>query len=430
MAVSKFTCPHCQYEASLIMFENVDNGILKCKRCRSKFEDPNAFGLETTYADCDSRRAVTRFPFALNGCNALIHVREGYMAFVAGNDGQRFWLEVGETRITNMPGGFQLYFVCKKPQIIWGTRDLQEFGAYGVAQLTITKSYAEAYCGIDGRVQSLEEHLREMVVDHMTDYVQDALDLNKAALLQHSDGYMNALGMLQEGVSLTKIEPRGYRNADGMTGTFPARLTSDETFVPDEPVVRTRRPVELAKAQKKTYTIREGVEEVFLRNASKLERHKAGEVIEANDQQDVGTVLRFLSKEFEFANGWGLYNQNCSAPGYYSAHGTISFYIDSTERISPLLYKAGSWDTFTEEFFSNVLKKELSIALRELMNAYVAQRGLNAERLNEGLSAMSVDLTNFLNGEGNYGKQPAFRQNGLRVNRADILHVSIYANRR
>jgi len=430
MAASKFTCPHCQYEASLLMFENVDSGMLKCKRCRSKFEDPNAFGMETTYADCDNRRAVTRFPFTLNGRNALIRVREGYLALAVGNEGQRFWLEASENRITNMPGGFQLYFICMKPQVIWGTRNLQEFGAYGVAQLSITRSYIESYCGMDGRIQSLEEHLRELVVSHMTGYVQDVLDRHSGALLQHSDGYMNALGMLEEGVSLTKIEPRGYRNADGMTGTFPARAASDELFAQEETVVRVRRPVELTKAQRKTYTIREGVEEVFIRNATKLERHKAGEVIEANVQQDVGTVLRFLSKEFDFANGWGLYNQNCSAPGYYAAHGTISFYIDSTERISPLLCKAGSWDTFTEEFFSNVLKKELSIALRELMDAYVAQRGLDAERLNESLSAMSVDLTNLLNGEGPYGKQPAFRQNGLRVNRADIMHVSIYANRR
>ena len=35
---------------------SVGGGELKCRRCRSRFEDPNAFSADTAYADCDSLR--------------------------------------------------------------------------------------------------------------------------------------------------------------------------------------------------------------------------------------------------------------------------------------------------------------------------------------------------------------------------------------
>ena len=75
MEATRFTCPHCLYEAELHMFENMANGKLKCRRCRSEVQDPNAFSAQRTYADCDSHRAVTRFPFHLNGKDAMIRVR-------------------------------------------------------------------------------------------------------------------------------------------------------------------------------------------------------------------------------------------------------------------------------------------------------------------------------------------------------------------
>ena len=88
------------------LFDNIDNGKLKCRRCRNTADDPNAYGAESTYADCDSRRVVTRFPFALDGRDAVIQVRQGYMALAVGNDGSTIWLRQLKNRISNMPHGF------------------------------------------------------------------------------------------------------------------------------------------------------------------------------------------------------------------------------------------------------------------------------------------------------------------------------------
>ena len=112
--------------------------------------------------------------------------------------------------------------------------------------------------------------------------------------------------------------------------------------------------------------------------------------------------------------------------GYYSAHGTLSFYIDSTERFSRLLYKAKTWHNFETQFFTNILKREISEALREVMASRVGRQYFQQERIGDYLSAMSVDLTNMLNGEGKDAKEPVFRQYGLRVKQTDILNIDFY----
>lgn len=431
MASSNFTCPHCLYEAPLYLFENISSGMLKCRRCRSKFEDPNAFGTDVTYADCDSRRAVTRFPFTLNGKHAVIHVREGYLALALGFDGQLLWLHAGDHVINDMPHGFQLYYVCLTPQILWGTKDLEDFGAYGIAHLTLGREYVQSWCGMDGRIQTFEEHLRTLVSGHVTGYVRRMAEKHSTALLKRSDGYTSVLGNVEEGVSLTKIEPRGYRSGDGFTEAFPSHTAQPLFTEPEEVILARRSPVDMVIPPRKTYPIKDGVEEVFLRATGKAERHKAGEVIEAESLANVNKLLRFNAREFDFAHGWGLYDQACSALACsFSAHGTISFYIDSTEKLSALLATTASFGEFEEHFFVNVLRKEVATALKEIIDEHVRRMGLDPARINEHLSAMSVELTNALNGEGANAKRPAFSQYGLRVNTADILNINFYSGRR
>ena len=145
MAISEFTCPHCMYHAPLPYFVNEDDSKMKCMRCRSRFDDPNAYLADITYADCNCLRPVTRFPFALKGENTIIHVRDGYMALIVGAAGVRLWIEEKNCHITNMPDGFQLYFVCLKPNVTWGTDSLEKFGVYGNAQLSISQEYVKEF---------------------------------------------------------------------------------------------------------------------------------------------------------------------------------------------------------------------------------------------------------------------------------------------
>lgn len=431
MAVNTFCCPNCFYDAPLYMFANVEHNMLRCRRCRSKFEDPNAFGAETTYADCDFNRVVTRYPFALDGRNAIIRVRPGYRALVQGHDGTTMWLSAEKYHITHITSGFQLYYVCLNPRISWGVKDVEDFGAYGVAHLSISPERVEAFCSEDGRIQMFETHLRELVVERLTAHVQRFADAHNTALLKHADGFMSALGLLEEGVSLVKLEPRGYRDSGGATGVYPTHSGQDASYEREEErEISVPRPLDGVKMPTKAYTVKNGVEEVFISGNGKTERHKAGELIELSALKGVEKLMRFSSKEFEFAHGWGLYNQLCGAYGYYSAQGTVSFYIDSTERMALLAAKTASWDDFVEQFFNNVLKKEVASALKTLMDACAAQADFDPEQISGRLSAMSVDLTNLLNGETERSNKPVFRQYGLRVNSIDILGAHFYKTRR
>lgn len=429
MEATRFTCPHCLYEAELHMFENMANGKLKCRRCRSEVQDPNAFSAQRTYADCDSHRAVTRFPFHLNGKDAMIRVRQGYMALLVGNDGTRRWLKEPNHHITNMPFDFQLYYVYLKPQISWGSQGIEEFGAYGIAHLALSQDYVEAFCEREGNVQTLEEHLRALTVRSITDYTRGMVQKNSQSVLKHSDGYISVLGVLEAGVSLTKIELKGYREANNYPVTLMLH-TKHATADTEKPAAARHSAVEKAGLPKKDYRIEDGVEEVFILHDGRMKRHKAGEQITADSLEKVEMRLRFFSKELDFASGWGLYNQVGSYTGYYSAHGTISFYIDSTERLSRLVVKPATWAAFEEEFFSNVLKKELSSALKSVLDIRIAQEGFDPARINEYLSTMSVSISDLLNGETNPPRKPAFMQYGLRVKRIDIDNVNFYTSRR
>ena len=429
METTHFTCMHCGYDAPLPLFENMSGGMLKCKRCRSLVQDPKAFSAAKTYADCDSRRPVTRFSFQLNGKDTIVRVRPDYMALLVGNDGTKRWLTQANEPITNMLHGFQLYYVCLKPQISWGIQDIDEFGAYGVARLSISRDFVERLCNREGHVQGLEEQLRAMTVRRIAEHSRALVRKHNQAILRHSDGYISMLGVLDAGVSLTKIELKGYREADNHPVTLILH-TEHAVREQEKPAVVGCKPAEKANLPRKDYRIENGVEEVFIRNDGRVERHKAGELIPAASLAPVAKRLRFFAKQFDFNNGWGLYNQVSSFTGFYAAHGTISFYVDSTELLSLLVVKPSSWDAFAEEFFSNVLRKELSAALQSVLESRISEKDFSPVRISQYLSTMSVDMTLLLNGESQPARKPAFRQYGLRVKSIDIDHMDFYAARR
>lgn len=430
MSVINLTCRYCRHEAPLSMFETVVSNRLKCMRCRNAFDDPNAYAADTAYADCDNQHAVTRFPFSLNGRTAVIHVRDGYRACVIGNDKREIWLDPGDHLITDKHDGFRLYYICLTPWVFWGVKGTGGFGAYGRAQLSITNGYVEKFCGMGNSVTALEKHAKALVDGRIATYVREEIARHNTSLLERRDGYLDALGILEDGVTLRKIDPMGYRSGNGHVGTFPTYPEYDDS--PDVSALSPalKAPVDYVKLPKRSYTVKSGVEEVFLRSASKADRHKAGEMIELDACKGIEKILRFHTKEFDFPYGWGLSNQTYAAPGYFSAHGTISFFIDSTERLSLLLAKAADWKDFSEQFFRDVLRNELSDALRATLSAYMGRTGFDRARINSYLSEMSVALTSRLNGEDAEEREPVFRRYGLRVSRIDILSMDFYSNRR
>ena len=169
---------------------------------------------------------------------------------------------------------------------------------------------------------------------------------------------------------------------------------------------------------------------MLIRKNTRPERHKARERIDANTLNGAEKLVRYLKKEFDFPYGWGIYDQPRPISGYYSAQGTISFFVDSTERLSLLLAKTRSWQEFEDQFFINVIKKELSSTLRDILNARIGRPGFDEQRIGDYLSTMSVEMTNLLNGEGSSAREPAFRMHGLRVKQADILSICFYTDRR
>ena len=434
MPESEFACPYCRYEAPLSQFDNVGDGELKCRRCRSRFPDPNAFSPDTSYADCDSLQPVTRFPFTLRGVSPVIRVRENYLALLTGADGQTLWLEPRGGPFADLPFGCQLYYFCLSPRILWGTSGIREFGAFGSAQLTLSKKYVrstvEELYRSNRPVQALENELQKAVNGRVADYISRAVKDQNTGLLEQRDGYMSLLGTVRDGIQLNRIDPMGFRNGRNKTGVFFSHPYAGEPEQAADTAPAYRPPVDFLKAPKASYTVKSGIEEVFVRGQARLERHKAGERMDESSLQDLSRVFRFRTKAFEFPSGWGIFNQSSQMPGYFSAQGTISFYVDSTEKMSALMNKTKSWQEFEEQFFTDIFRKELSAALREIVNRRAGRPDFRAETVSGHLSAMSVELTAFLNGEDSQDRQPAFRRCGLRVKQTDILGMDFYSVRR
>ena len=430
MPASEFICPHCLFKAPITQFDNIDADEMKCRRCRSYFKDPNAFSMGTTYADCDSVKTVTRFPFSLNGENALIRVRDGYLALLVGSGGQRLWLDRQDCRVTDVPGYFQVFYFCLSPVVTWGTTSESGFGAYGRARLNLSPDYIKAFCGMDGQVMELENYLKRIVGRRITEYVEDQLSRQNIRLLERRDGYLNLVGVLENGVNLTWIDPVGYMGENGR-GTFISyAAAAPKQAEPAKVYTEEKASVEILKPGRSSYVIKDRVEEVFISGASNATRHKSGERVDDSLLKGVSKIIRFRTKEFSFPYGWGIYNQTSGASGFYSAQGTISFYIDSTALLSRLLAKTKSWQEFEDHFFMDVFRKEISAALRDVLNARAIRHSYRQDRIGASLSAMSLELTDYLNGEGSSEHEPVFRPYGLRVKRADILDINFYPDRR
>lgn len=428
MPTNLFTCPLCRYEAALSQFKPLENARLKCPCCRSSFADPHTFGAKMTYADCDSLQPVTRFPFALNGTAASIHVDEKHMALVVGMDGRQFWLDGQDVIINDMPGGFQLYYVCLTPWVSWGTNLPRGIGAYGRAQLSLRPEYIRAQYPTQDALLSLTEQLRTLLCEHATAFVKAQVAARNLPLLEQKSSYEGMLGSLADGVSVIRTDALGYRSANGYSRAFPPQVLQDDAADAADALIQA--PVVFLQPAKKPYTVKPGVEDVFCTTRRKFFRHKSGELLPPEALEDIERVFRFSTKEFTFPSGWGLYNLSGLSTGYCSAHGTISFYIDSTEKLCTLLARTKSWDDFVENFFTNVLRQALVSSLPTLMQSRIPPKDTVPERIGAHLSALSIALTDALNGEGQEHTVPAFRANGLRVSRIDILHLDFYSSRR
>lgn len=428
MPTSLFTCPLCRYETALTLFKSLENARLKCPCCRNSFADPHTFDTKISYADCDSIQPVTRFPFTLNGTATMIHVDEKHMALVVGMDGRQFWLDGQDVFISDMPSGFQLYYVCLTPWISWGTNLPRGVGAYGRAQLSLRPEYILANFATQDALRGLTEHLRTLLCEQATAFVKAQSAARNLPLLEQKNGYEGMLGALADGVSVIRTDALGYRSANGYLRPFPPQeLQEDAENLADSTI---RDPVVFLQPAKKPYTVKTGMEDVFCTARGRFFRHKAGEEITPEALEDIQRVFRFRAKEFGFPNGWGLYNLTGPGTGYCSAHGTISFYIDSTEKLCALLSRTKSWDDFVENFSTNVLRSALNDALAGLIRSRIPPGDATPERIGAHLSSLSIALTNTLNGEEREHTKPAFRDNGLRVSRIDILHLDFYSSRR
>ncbi len=429
MAKFSLTCPNCLYEAPAQFFDIQPGNKLKCRRCRGSFDDPDAYRRDATYADCDFDAPVTEFPYALDGSNAFIRVREGYLAYLTGSDGRESLLESGLAHISDCAGNLNLYYICLNPVVVWGSVGIKDFGVHGTAQLSLSREFVRAGCLSDHNfVLTLEGQLKTLVCRHLTDYINNELKINSAQLLTQPGGYMAALGVLQDGVRLTRVNPQGYRNANSGAETIAsfehgARLPDTEDTAPEHeaPIIKL--------SAGKAYDVGKGDEDVFFFKNPRTPpaRHKAGEHISDDMLSGVEYILRFKSKHFEFPFGWGLYTQQSATSGSYCANGTVSFYVDSTEKVGDLVIRAGDYDKFVEQFFNDVLRKEFAYQLRELVNRYCARKGFDPANIASSLSALSVDLFEALNGEGfSQSRQNAFFRYGLRVSRLDILKLCFY----
>ncbi len=418
------TCPNCRYEAPAYSYARLDNNMLKCRRCRGSFVDPEAYKREISYSDTDSSRVVNHFPFELNGLVSEIHVPDGYLAYVVGTSEQRGLLRSGIHKIESAYSNIQVYYICLNPRVIWGSTGINEFGVYGTAQLALTEEYVQDRLIKDSNfLYTLEDDIKKLLCDHMSAYVKKRMKQVGAAVLIQQSGYDGAYGILTNGVRLLQVYPQGYRNAGLSSNTIASAMDYYDT--PDVPIMpeRIKSPVTIEKIPIRPYTIAKGCEEVFLYSANRYERHKAGEQIDIKLLSGIKQLIKFTSKEFDFPYGWGIYKQTCALGGTYSANGTISFYVDSTYKMGTLVAQSGDFDRFSEQFFNDVLRKELAEKLKPLISRLSSRQGFDVSKINSSLSALSVDLVDALNGEGNTAGQNVFMRYGLRVSRLDILDI-------
>ena len=429
MSANTITCPHCLYEAPSSYFEIANSGELKCRRCRSSFRDPDPFHAGVDYADCAGSRAVTHFPYSLNGSRSEIHVRKGCLALLICNDGSRLWLTAPRNPVTNLDTGFQLYYISLNPTVLWGTDKNLAFSVHGRAQLSLTPEFVQTFCSVDGGHMNLENYLKRLVNAQLTRYVSRALTNHKADVLERRDEYLSAAGTLEDGVTLVRIEPLGFC-ASGRSGSFPAVSARPASPVAeDAPPPENRQPVETFKP-KNSYVIKDGTEEVFYFGPDRIERHKAGEKIDTEKVRGAKQLLRYEAKTFDLSCGWGVYNQTCLSGSYYSANGTASFYIDNTQNITKWFCEDGNckyWYQFEDKFFGNVFKQEVSEALKSILGHYAAMRDFDPQNMSRYLSAMSVELLKALNGESTEAGSHVIRDFGLRVKRIDVLDLTIYS---
>jgi hypothetical protein len=353
-----------------------------------------------------------------------IHVPDGYLAYVVGTSEQRGLLRSGIHKIESAYSNIQVYYICLNPRVIWGSTGINEFGVYGTAQLALTEEYVQDRLIKDSNfLYTLEDDIKKLLCDHMSAYVKKRMKQVGAAVLIQQSGYDGAYGILTNGVRLLQVYPQGYRNAGLSSNTIASAMDYYDT--PDVPIMpeRIKSPVTIEKIPIRPYTIAKGCEEVFLYSANRYERHKAGEQIDIKLLSGIKQLIKFTSKEFDFPYGWGIYKQTCALGGTYSANGTISFYVDSTYKMGTLVAQSGDFDRFSEQFFNDVLRKELAEKLKPLISRLSSRQGFDVSKINSSLSALSVDLVDALNGEGNTAGQNVFMRYGLRVSRLDILDI-------
>ena len=427
MTDGNFVCPHCNYEASISLFDRVGNNMVRCKRCRSEVDDPNAFSPDINYVDCNSHSLLYLFPYQVEGKETVVFVRNGYLALVISTDRKLIWLTEKTNHIPEAIHILHIYFVCLSPRVIWGTKGTKEFGCYGTAQISLTEKYVRDYCKTEDLLKKMEKELKDKIGLFMAEYIENEVARNNTLLLEHKAGYNNALGPVCAGVTIKEIDPIGYRHANGQTHSIVQRLNP---VAGNDDVQKKKDPVSVIKLPLTQYTVRKNDEDVFFWKTLKCDRYKAGEEIRPEKLRGVCKGYHFHSKEFDFSNGWGIYNISCSNGGFFSAHGTISFYVDSTAQLGALLYKIKDWNTFEEQFFSSILKKEIASTLKSILDHKIEQGRLDSKTISKQLNAMSFELANRLNAEDSQTRDPPFRTYGLRVKQVDILNIDLYSDRR
>ncbi len=416
----KTLCPLCGYAGASGSFVRRGGGRLSCCRCRQEFADPGAGGARMMYADCDSTRPCTRFPFAVETERVCVKAGESYVAIVWASDGQSSTVMPGKSRIFNRSEALGIDYICLKPHVIWGCGN-DSFGAHGTAVLNLSSKYAlTRFAGESARFEQLEAELESLLREHMKAFIVRQCSLGNAALLTQAGGYSQAAGALCEGVTLERVIPYGYRDAQGRKGRIasaeflsraPERPSSPRVEIPS-PLVRLALPAD-------DYTVRENRELVVLIGSESL-RHKTGEVLRAGQLTKAEALIEFARKDFTFPFGWGLSGLNSESFGTFSANGDIAFYIDNTAVFARLFSRFHSFGEFCDSLYTSALKSAMAQALQCSVRKYSTLKGFHPEKLKVYLSELSIDLMKRLNGEASDEYEPAFRRLGLRVKSLDI----------
>lgn len=424
-----FQCPLCTFEALPSAFVSIDGRRMRCPRCRGEFTDPNAYDAALAYADCDNPLPATRCPYQYGNRATVVNVRRNYLALVIDSEGNRQWLEEGRSTLPPSPGNLQLYFICLSPQIMWGAA-VETFGAYGKAQLSLSKDFVKQFCKTRIPVPALEDHVHRLVSQHIQERLQYEEESRRLTFYEFADAYAGLTGNVARGLQLTGVEALGYQTADGRNVAFPASAAAapaDEQHLAAPP---EKPPVDIARPPARSYVVADRAEDIFFRGRDRPERHKAGETITEAMLHGVDKLIHFHRKEFTLTNGWGVYNQPLTGTQYLSAHGDVSFYVDSTLHLSSHLYDVASWRVFEEHLFTGVLRSLLGDALKTLISSRAGSGITNNENISAHLSSLSIDLTQLLNGEGPHAGEPMLRKYGLRVRTTDILGMTFYPDRR